>query len=1061
MSLEKAGSDKTNTEKNKYPPLKFAHFPLSFVTDSTDDAAVLTTPTGIITDWNRSAQKIFGFTGNMVTGKPLWQFAPSDRQHDFMEGVDRINKGEHLVQFELEWTDKNGKKKYRSLSIAPILGPGKKLMGIITLARDTTERKKAEFNQERHRVFLDNIKDACFEFNLKGKCTFCNEAAHQMLGYSREEYMNLSHRQRYRTKSAADSAYQIYNNIFQTGTMDTRFESEMLCKDGSVITVEMVVSPIFNNQNVITGFRGVGRDITARKKGQMELERYRNFVESVDEGCFETDLAGTLVFVNQAASRIIGYPREKIIGMNYRQYTQPPEIEKIKQAFNQVYRTGTSVTIENHEVVDYHGNTRNQEVFVSLMRNGQGKPVGFRGTNRDITKNKKIQEALRLSEERYHNMFEYNKAVMLLIDPDTARIIDANLSACFYYGYQKEELLAKKMTEINTASPEEIQEEMNRARLEERSHFYFNHRLASGIIRPVEVFSGPLEIGGKQLLYSIIHDITERRKAEDELLRSEEKYRTIIQNMVDAYFESDLDGRFTFANENTCSTLGYSLDELVHFDYRKFTTPETGEKVREVYQRTLQTGTPTTLVDYEIICRDGTILTHQLNVGLMRDAAGNPIGFRSVSRDVTRRRKAEEELRRSEEKYRTILENMMEGYFESDLGGHMTFVNDAGCAMIGYTKEEAYRLHYSQYTTSASKKKLQNAFSHVFQTGIASKLGDYEVIHKDGGIRIHQLSIALLTDTSGEKIGFRAVARDVTERKETEEALRQSEERIRLIFNNIPVPTVVWKSKNDALILIEYNDAAMQYTGGRIIEFIGKTVEECYPRAPHIAMDMHQCFSLRTNIEKSFWFGFGETEENKYVTIKYAFVPPDNVIMHVSDMTAQKKAEEHLKHISIHDALTGLYNRFYSDAEITRISASRLRPVSFIVIDLNNLKNINDRFGHAAGDLYIKNTATLLKQTFRPEDMIARMGGDEFIIMLPSVDENTCSQMITRLQDNLALYNRAAGQPISFSAGISTAHTGDNIEALIAEADRRMYQEKARIKVAQKTAINEDTDSST
>lgn len=909
--------------------------------------------------------------------------------------------------------------------------------------------KKTTITTSQHRAFLDNIKDACFEFDLNGKCTFCNEAAHQMLGYSRKEYLRLTHRQRYRTQAAADLVFQTYQTVFQTGVGQTIFESEMLCKDGSTIIMEMSVSPFFDSAARITGFRSIGRNITARKNDQAELERYRNFVEHVDEGCFETDLAGNITFVNEAGARKMGYAREELVGLNFRQYSASAEADRINTIFHSVYTTGTPATIDHYEILDQSGSVRCLELFVFPIQDSHGRVAGFRGTSRDVTESRKTREALRLSEARYHNMFEYNKAVMLLIDPDTTFIIDANIAACFYYGYSKDELLTKKITAINTSTPEEIQAEMNRARMEERSHFYFTHRLSSGVVRPVEVFSGPVEIGGRQLLYSIIHDITDRRKAEEKLRASEEKYRTIIQSMVDAYFESDLNGRFTFANDVTCATLGYPLEELLQYNYQKFTTPETGTKVREVYLQTFQTGIPTTLVDYEIIRPDGTVLTHQLNVALMRDAEGKPVGFRSVSRDITLRKKAEEELRASEEKYRSILENMTDGYFESDRKGYMTFVNDAGCTMMGYPREDLCRMHYSQFTTPKAKGKLTDAYARVFQTGVPIKLGDYEIIRSDGSIRIHQLSIGLLRDAAGEKIGFRAVARDVTEQKQAQEALRLSEERIRLIFNNIPVPMVVWKAKKDSLILVEYNDATMQYTRGRIIEFIGKTAEECYPHAPHIATDMHQCFRLETNIEKSFWFGFGEAEENKYVTIKYAFVPPDNIIMHVSDMTAQKKAEEHLKHISIHDALTGLYNRFYSDAEITRISASRLRPVSFIVIDLNNLKTINDCRGHAAGDLFIKETAALLKQAFRPEDMIARVGGDEFLIILPSVDEKTCGQMLTRLKDYLAAYNLTARQPISLSAGVSTAHAGDHIEELIAEADRRMYEEKSRMKTGE------------
>ena len=930
MVLKKAVSQKKSLSNEGNRLLRFGHFRLSSITNSMNDAVLLAGPDGTISDWNKSAEKIFCCPKHEILGNPLWQLAPKNSQNKIKKIIE--NAGAHLVDHEMERVGSKGEIIHLSFNMEPMFDARGNRIGIVALARDITGKKRSGDEQNRFRIFLDNINDACFEFDLHGRCIFCNEAVHRQLGYSREDFMKLTHHERYVTTEEADKVFRIYNNVFKTGNPETLFESEMRCRDGSTVTIEMMVSPILNDQDIVIGFRGVGRD---------------------------------------------------------------------------------------------------------------------------VTKSRKVQEALRQSEARYRNLFEHNNAVMVLMDPDTARIVDVNAAACAYYGYPKEALMGKPVTLINTLSDEEMQVELNMAGLEHRNHFYFKHRLACGDVRPVEVFTGPVEIDGRRLIYSIVHDITERREAEDALRHSETKYRTIIENMQDAYFECGLDGTFTFANNTACTTLGYTLAELRTLDYRKLTTPESVDKIRQVYEQTLETGIPSTLVDYEIVCRNGTIRIHQLHVGLMRDAAGKPIGFRTVSRDVTERRQAEEELRRSEEKYRSILEKMTEGYFESDTHGRILFVNDAACDMMGYSREQLYRMDYRKFITPETKKKMDEAYRKVFQTGLPSTLGDYEIVRADGRIRIHQLSIGLMKDASGKKIGFRAVARDVTEGKQAEEALRLSEERIRVLFDNIPVPTVVWKSEKDKLILAEYNDAALQYTNGKIIEYIGKTVEECYPHAPHIAIDMHQCFTSHTNIEKGFWFKYDETAENKYVTIKYAFAPPNNVIMHINDITAQKRAEEHLKHISIHDALTGLYNRFYSDAEIARIGASRIRPVSFIMIDLNNLKSINDRLGHAAGDEYIRKAASLLKETFRPADMIARVGGDEFIAMLPTVDEDTCQQMLDRLHDNLARYNRDADQPISFSAGFSTANAGDNIEALIAEADRRMYREKARMKSAQKMTDEE------
>jgi PAS domain S-box-containing protein len=151
-----------------------------------------------------------------------------------------------------------------------------------------------------------------------------------------------------------------------------------------------------------------------------------------------------------------------------------------------------------------------------------------RGLEAEAEERRKTAEALRQSEERYRSLFHNNHAVMMIVDPATGAIVDVNPAAAAFYGYPLEELRQLTMSSINTLNPADIQEEMKRAASQERNHFLFHHRLASGEIRPVEVFSGPIEIGGRTFLYSIVHDITERTRAEEEVRELNEQLESRV-----------------------------------------------------------------------------------------------------------------------------------------------------------------------------------------------------------------------------------------------------------------------------------------------------------------------------------------------------------------------------------------------------------------------------------------------------------------------------------------------------------------------------------------------------
>ena len=189
-----------------------------------------------------------------------------------------------------------------------------------------------------------------------------------------------------------------------------------------------------------------------------------------------------------------------------------------------------------------------------------------------------------------------------------------------------------------------------------------------------------------------------------------------------------------------------------------------------------------------------------------------------------------------------------------------------------------------------------------------------------------------------------------------------------------------------------------------------------------------------------------------------------DIVSFVSDQIAmavhRKRGEERMMYLSIHDPLTGLYNRAYFEEELARLERSRKFPVSVLVSDLDGLKMINDQFGHAAGDQVLRRAAHLLQSVFRAEDGLARIGGDEFAVLLPEVDPSQAAEIVARVRCLLDENNQAQSEPeFNISIGIATCHAGDgrsagktdactpkSLHEAMRLADERMYQDKKRHK---------------
>ncbi len=275
-------------------------------------------------------------------------------------------------------------------------------------------------------------------------------------------------------------------------------------------------------------------------------------------------------------------------------------------------------------------------------------------------------------------------------------------------------------------------------------------------------------------------DITERKRAEEALRESEEKYRTVLEDVKVGYWETDLAGYFTSFNDAICHLLGYSKKELMGMNYRTNTGSEDVAKVYKAFNQVYRTGTPIRNMHYEIVRKDGSKRSAETSVFPRQNDKGEIIGFRGISHDVTERMQTEEALRQSEEKYRTVLERMEESYYEVDRAGNFTFFNNAMCRQLGYPREELMGMNYKVYTSAEHVKGIFQAYNQVYRTGKPTKLFNMEQIRKDGTRLVVENSVFPLRNESGEIVGFRGVGRDVTERKRAEEERKQLEKKAQI-----------------------------------------------------------------------------------------------------------------------------------------------------------------------------------------------------------------------------------------------------------------------------------------
>jgi diguanylate cyclase (GGDEF)-like protein/PAS domain S-box-containing protein len=277
-------------------------------------------------------------------------------------------------------------------------------------------------------------------------------------------------------------------------------------------------------------------------------------------------------------------------------------------------------------------------------------------------------------------------------------------------------------------------------------------------------------IGSQERLIITERDISERKWIEDVLKKNERRLRLITNNMLDLITAVDLNGNFEYISSSHSDVLGYESEEYIKKWGIDLIHPDDREKILQTIRETF-TEKKHQVAESRILHADGHYVWLETVVDQLLDEEQKLAGVVFSSRDITERKKAEKALLNSEEKYRQILENIDDGYYEVDLDGHFTFFNDVLPRFLGYAHEELSRENFKITMDEQNVKKVFKVFHGVYLTGVPARLVEFEIKRKDGSKAYVESSVSLIRDTEGEPIGFRGVVRDIAERKQFQDML--------------------------------------------------------------------------------------------------------------------------------------------------------------------------------------------------------------------------------------------------------------------------------------------------
>jgi len=807
----------------------------------------------------------------------------------------------------------------------------------------------------------------------------------------------------------------------------------------------------------------------------------------------------------------------------------------------------------------------------------------------------------------FYDLFHNNKDIMLLINPSSLDIIEANKAACHFYGYTHEELIKMKINQINILSSEQINNELRLAKEQNRNRFYFKHRLANGEIRHVEVTSNPVSIGSMVFLHSVVHDITAdlfytdldpKTKMRMDALVAEKTYALEQENrFIESLFESipgllyvyDEQEKIVLWNKLHEKMTGYSADEMAKMTLHDWFDEGDYQRIQETIKQVFSQGFGE--IEAHLLLKNGDKMLAKVN-GVPLKMNGHTY-LTGVGLDITKQKQDENDLKKSKELFEIFFEQSLSGFFYMMLDEPIIWDDSTDKeAVLDYVFEHQRMAKFNQallnqYGVQAAEyinltpnqlfkhdlSQGRDAWRKMFDNGHIHMVTEER--HNDGRVIWIEGDYICIYDEQKRIIGHFGNQQDITDRIVSEKKLEHSYELMRYIiehnnggiavhdknlnyifvsqqylkqyglenrniigmnhYNVFPDLPLKWRIVHDKAlkgivssadddpyfhddgsvdwtrwecrpwhlsdgsiggiivytevindrknlelalirekellettlisvgdgviscdesgIILLMNSAAELLTGWKRSDAIGKIVDEVF----NVSQPCENQ-SFKTMFDKVlFTDQLYEFSECAHLTSSQGTTIPIEgnispiigknadrlgVVLVFRDVTLIKQRQAEIEYASYHDPLTGIYNYRYYEKQIKLLKTEENLPISIIMGDINGLKLINDSLGHAVGDELLIRAAQVIKSTCRPSDVVVRIGGDEFVILLPKTETHEVEKIVKDIKEAIK-QETIESISLSISLGYETITSVDeDAQLTLTRAENHMYRHK-------------------